>query len=286
MIGWLIYNKQDAEMNRSYITWFIDEAKKQQIQLQLIYREEMKIGIQNHQHMLLINNQQPQLPIFAIVRTIEPLLNKHLEYLGIKVFNSSRVAEICNDKAKTHFEIAKMGIPMVDTLFVKSDYLTSTAPMDFPFVIKETTGRGGKQVFFITDKKQWLEFLSSTPKKDYVIQSSDVQLGKDLRTFIVGKEIVGAVLRESNTDFRANYKLGGTASLYELNTTEKAIIEKIISQFDFGMVGIDFLIGKDGQLLFNEIEDVVGSRTLSAVSDINILEKYMTHIKETINQDS
>ena len=31
------------------------------------------------------------------------------------------------------------------------------------------------------------------------------------------------------------------------------------------MVGIDFIFDEQGQFLFNEIEDVVGSRTLSAV---------------------
>ena len=57
---------------------------------------------------------------------------------------------------------------------------------------------------------------------------------------------------------------------------------KIVHAFDFGMVGIDFLIGQDGHLYFNEIEDIVGSRTLSHVSDLNILKEYVTYIKDHI----
>lgn len=60
------------------------------------------------------------------------------------------------------------------------------------------------------------------------------------------------------------------------------MIQKIIDHFDFGLVGIDFLIGHDGELIFNEIEDVVGSRTLSEISDINLLEKYVTFIKTKV----
>ncbi|HLR69910.1 MAG TPA: hypothetical protein VK085_00585, partial [Pseudogracilibacillus sp.] len=117
---------------------------------------------------------------------------------------------------------------------------------------------------------------------DLVIQSTQVQPGKDVRVFIVGKEIVGAVLRENKDDFRANFKLGGTATWYPLHSEQIKMINKIIHHFDFAMVGIDFLIGPDDEFLFNEIEDVVGSRILSAVSDINILEKYVAHIKSKL----
>jgi len=119
--------------------------------------------------------------------------------------------------------------------------------------------------------------------KRYFIQSADVMLGKDLRVFVIGKEIIAAVLRVNKNDFRANYKLGGDAILYTLSDKEKKMIQQIIDHFDFGLVGIDFLIGNNGELLFNEIEDVVGSRILSKVSDINLLEKYVTFIKNKIS---
>src|SRR5690625_6839454 len=88
-------------------------------------------------------------------------------------------------------------------------------------------------------------------------------MGKDLRVFVIGKQIIAAVLRVNNNDFRANFKLGGSAFLYHLTIDEVEMINKIINHFDFGLVGIDFLIDKEGNLLFNEIEDVVGSRILS-----------------------
>lgn len=53
------------------------------------------------------------------------------------------------------------------------------------------------------------------------MQPTAVQMGKDLRVFVVGKEIIGAVLRESTTDFRANFTLGGDARLYSLNDSEE-----------------------------------------------------------------
>ncbi|HAM81435.1 ATP-grasp domain-containing protein [Ornithinibacillus bavariensis] len=283
--GWLIYSGRDAIENKAYIEWFIEEGKKQSLHIALILREHLSIGIYQNMHSVLYHGVHVDLPRFAIVRTVEPMMNRILEELGVSVFNSSTLSEICNDKARTYFEVAKLGIPMVDTVFIKRENILETPPMSYPFVIKEVAGRGGKNVFLIKNFEEWVAYTQQLTASDYVIQSTEVQLGKDLRVFVVGSEIVGAVMRMSQSDFRANYKLGGSATWYPLNSDEKKLIFKITSQFDFGMVGIDFLIGHQGELLFNEIEDVVGSRTLSAVSDVNILEKYVTFIKERVAKD-
>lgn len=280
--AWLIYNQEGAGINKSYIDWFIDEAKKQNLKLELVIREEMKIGIHNNNSAIFINNIPAPLPKIAIVRTIDPLLSIHLESMGIAVFNSAETSRICNHKGLTHHVVSKLKVPMMDTFFYKSTEIPEKPPLPFPFVIKNVHGKGGKEVFFVEEEKHWLH-IKEKLDREVIIQSTDVQLGKDLRVYVLGNEIIAAVLRESKTNFKANFTLGGSASLYPLNEKEKATIHKIISYFDFDLVGIDFLIGKDGELLFNEIEDIVGSRMLSKLSNINILERYVTHILKKIN---
>ncbi|WP_174613944.1 ATP-grasp domain-containing protein [Virgibacillus ihumii] len=283
--GWLIYRKQDAKQNNSFIRWFIEEAQKQELSLQLIMREEITTGIIHNKQTILIGNKPVHLPNFAVVRTIDPMLSIFLEALGVKVHNSAAISEICNDKALTHFHLNKLAIPMTDTIFLKKGMkLPEDGPaIPYPIVLKEVDGRGGQQVYMIQNRREWETSLSAVTSNDMIVQSTDsIQSGKDVRVFVVGKEIVGAVLRASSTDFRSNYKLGGSASWYPLHNNERNMIQSIIRYFDFGMVGIDFLVTIDGSLLFNEIEDVVGSRTLSAVSDVNILEKYVSLIKSTV----
>lgn len=280
--GWLIYSKQDAQQNISYIDWFIEEARLQNLLLRLVLREDLTIGIINNARTIYFKHEIVAKPDFAVVRTIEPLLSTHLEACSVLVFNSSAIAHICNNKAHTHHHIADLAVPMVDTIFMKTENVSEQPPMTYPFVIKETTGRGGAQVYLIETPHDWTQCISNLSTHDIIIQACNVQLGKDIRVFVVGREIIGAVLRESTEDFRANFKLGGTARWYELHDKEISLIQKIINYFDFDMVGIDFLIGLDGELLFNEIEDIVGSRILSAVSDINILEQYVSHIKRKL----
>ncbi len=280
--GWLIYNQTDAEKNKAYIDWFIEEAHMQQLSLMLLLREDLAIGIKNNQRIIMHDSTPVPSPDFAIVRTIEPLLNLHLEACGTVVFNSADISRICNNKALTHHYMMNLDIPMVDTLFFKKmDIHPSFPPMPYPFVVKEVAGRGGNQVHFIKETADCVQCVKEV-STDVIVQTAKVKLGKDLRVFIVGKTIIGAVLRVNQDDFRANFTLGGSARIYEPNKKERITIEKIVDHFDFGMVGIDFLIDLNGALLFNEIEDIVGSRTLSSLSNINIVREYVTHIKQTL----
>ncbi|MFA1822536.1 RimK family alpha-L-glutamate ligase [Virgibacillus oceani] len=282
--GWLIYAREDAEQNKTFIEWFIKEAHLQNLSLILILQEDLTIGIMDNKPIIHLNGEIAEVPHVAIVRTMNPFLSSHLETCGISVFNSSHVSRICNDKALTHQHVSTLSIPMVDMVFSNKDRIMQQQPFGYPFIVKKNAGRGGKGVYYIEHKKDLLACIDNLDHADFIVQKSNVQLGKDVRAFIVGKEIVGAVLRENNHDFRANFKLGGTAALYHLSDQERKLVEKIIHTFDFGMAGIDFLIGKNGEFLFNEIEDVVGSRTLSAVSDINILKKYVFHITTALKK--
>ncbi|WP_100011958.1 ATP-grasp domain-containing protein [Lentibacillus sediminis] len=278
--GWLIYQEKDAADNASYITWMIEEAERAELSLELVLREEMTIGIRGGERETSVPGKEPA--DFAIVRTVDPFLSQHLEASGIPVFNSSVLARIANDKALTHHYMLNLGIPMVATFFYPKAIKPDIPPLFFPFVWKGTTGRGGKQVKWIGGANDWQEFRDAPIHEDYLLQACDVQLGKDVRVFVIGSEIIAAVLRENMSDFRANYKLGGTARLYELKPHERQMVDTIIQHFPADMAGIDFLIGYDGELLFNELEDVVGSRTLSAVSDINIVRRYICHIKRKL----
>ena len=282
MQGWLLYSQKDAEQNRSYIDWFIDEAQKEDIELRLIVREQLDGGIETGRLLWRDEGDAITLPTFAVVRTVEPFLQRLLEDVGVLTFNSFSIAQTTNDKRLTYFEMQKLGIPIVDTYFTTAYSFPESPPLNFPLVVKEATGRGGKEVFYITSEDEWNRVLEHISSNELVIQRANVKLGRDIRVFVIGKEIIAAILRKSDHDFRANFTLGGTAELYELSEEEQSLVKKILEHFDFGFVGIDFLISEDGNLLFNEIEDVVGSRTLSSTTDINVLEKYVKFIKKRV----
>ena len=59
------------------------------------------------------------------------------------------------------------------------------------------------------------------------------------------------------------------------------IYDKVISLFDIGFVGIDFMFS-DGKMILNEIEDVVGARMLYHLTDLDVVDIYVEHILKTI----
>lgn len=289
MIGWLIYSKTDAKKNHRYIQFYMDEGKKRNIKINLILSENLDFGIKSGRWFITCNGEAVSLPDFAVCRTIHPLLNKQLELLGIPVFNNSAVAEICNDKAKTYQYVARLGIPIIDTDFCKNNHLEERLKrITIPTVIKAVDGHGGNQVFLLKPeesteveliKNQIIEKLNGA---DAVVQPLTGSRHQDLRVYVIGSKIIGCVLRTARAGFKSNYSLGGEVKPYELSSEEEKLIHRIIGLFDFGMAGIDFIIGDNKELIFNEIEDVVGARMLYQCMNINLVGLYLDYIKSKI----
>jgi len=282
--GWLIYEEEHAKKNQGFIQWFLDEAEGLGIELDFILQSRISFGVKNNELVIKLDQESIHAPDFVIMRNMDPVFNEQVERMRIPCFNSHHVSVICNDKARTHQYLAGKGIPMLDTYFSTSDELfAGNLPLPFPFIIKSRTGRGGGEVFLAEDPVQLEAVVDQLSSRSIILQPIAGTPGKDLRVYVLGKEIVGAVLRSNQTSFKANYTLGGQAKAYTLTDMERSIVNKVIQQFDFGLVGIDFLFDQEGRLLFNEIEDVVGCRTLCLTSDINIVKKYLEFILQKLS---
>jgi gamma-F420-2:alpha-L-glutamate ligase len=289
MVGWLIYSNLDVEKNKRYIQFYLDEGKILNIDIKLILIENLVFGVKDNKWFITYKNKVIKHPDFAICRTIYPLLNKQLEYMGIPVFNNSHIAEICNDKAKTYQYVAQLGIDMVDSSFCKNILIKNQIEMILePTVIKAAAGHGGSQVFLMqpdistTVESTKTDIYNKLNGSDVVIQPLTGSKHQDLRVYIIGNEIIGSVLRTAREGFKSNFSLGGEVERYDLSSEESKLIRKIMDLFDIGMVGIDFIIGDKGELIFNEIEDVVGARMLYQCMDINLVGLYLKFIKARI----
>ena len=288
MLGWIIYFKEAAIRNESYINFHIEEGSKLGIKVKLILVEDLDFGVNKGQLYIRHKGSNISIPDFAICRAIYPLLNKHLEGMGIRTFNNWRVASICNDKARTYQFLAGLDIEKVDSEFCKNQLIKDKIKdIKGPTIIKTVEGHGGRQVYLLDEESKGdkvAKILKGIGKSDVVIQPLVGSRYQDLRVYVIGKEIIAGVLRTAKNGFKSNFSLGGQVELYQLSNKEKAIVNLIIDQFDFGLVGIDFIISDQGELVFNEIEDVVGSRMLYQSSDINIVNLYMEYIKEQVLQ--
>jgi len=297
---WLVYRKEDAIRNKAYIEMYQRYAPEYGMECELIYVEDLIYGVRNGKPYLSLSgfgadkaedscfaefekgeNTVSDMPDFAIVRTILPSLNKQLELLGIPCLNNYQVSSICNDKAECYRYLSGKGIPMPDTVFVANKEIggyLERCPVGT--VLKAVDGHGGSQVCLYDGNAE--EILHIMGRSDMVAQERVGNRNSDLRVYVIGRKILASVLRESNEGFRANFSLGGSVSLYSLKEAEQELVQKIIELFDFDMVGIDFILDDNGNLVFNEIEDVVGARMLYQCSDIDIVKEYLSYISKKI----
>lgn len=199
---------------------------------------------------------------FVINRTNDYKIAEYYENKGIRVFNPSNLSKIANDKQACYAFMSENGIPILPINYTGA-----------PAVKKPIDGHGGEGVIMLSQPEPF--------EKNYVYQMPCDTLGKDLRVWAIGGKIIAAILRESKTDFRSNFCLGGKATVYELDDGEKELVEKVISLVDSDYIGIDFLFHK-GKLVFNELEDTVGARMVYSKTDIDILKLYCDYIKKEI----
>ena len=282
MKGWLIYDRVQYEKN----AWFADEIIKYCSafsDIELIIAEELSFGTAGGSISFSVGGVVKPAPGYAVCRTIFPLLSYTLEQDGVRVFNRYAISAICNDKRYTVATVAKAGVPIADTLFCGSRSAAGpTRGFDYPHVIKSVDGHGGAEVFLVNGEDEKKAAINAIFPKDHLEQKVCGERGRDLRVYVLGGEILYAVMRSSD-GFKSNYSLGGKAEAYTLGEDEKRAVNAILKALpvtpDF--VGVDF-IPDGGKLVFNEIEDVVGSRMLYRVYGLDVARLFADHIKRSL----
>ncbi len=272
--GWLIYDKNGLSRNQ----WFAKELVKN-LGCKLIIAEELEFGVENDIYFKY-DSKYIEAPDFAVQRSIYPLLSQVLEAAGTRTFNSAKVCEICNDKRKTHLLALSLNIPTLKTAFSNKDFL-NVPPM--PFVIKGASGHGGSEVFMAENTEQLKNALNSIGERDLLFQEIAVDKGIDKRVYVLGGEVLAAVKRQAKSGFKSNFSLGGSAELADVSSKEAEIINKLCNSLKPDFVGIDFIYS-NGEPYLNEVEDIVGTRMLYSLTDINAAKIYSEYILNSLKQ--
>lgn len=297
-IAYIIYYDEEAKKNSGFIDMLKSECRKYDIALEYISFEKVNLMSESS-----FENKFKKI-FFVINRTREYKLSLRFEKINVKVFHSSKITELGNNKYKTYcclkeyFEKNKnepQGEWIAHTVLVKADDLNNVLNdyIGKDYVIKSVDGHGGSQVFSLNDDGTKLgsyrknrdnaknNIYKSLQGHDCVLQKRIDSDSNDIRVYIVFGKIYAAVLRHGNDGFKSNFSLGGSVEEYFLDEEQKKFIEKFIEAFGAGqlsMAGIDFILTRDGNLIFNELEEMVGSRMLYNCSKHDIVRKYVEQI--------
>ncbi|MEG0086752.1 MAG: ATP-grasp domain-containing protein [Niameybacter sp.] len=283
MKGLLIYKREDYEKNISYAKMLVDYGKEEGLEIQCVCFEDMQMGMDQAGLWVMVEEERVQAIAFVINRTRESILGKQFEQMGIRVFNSSEVTYIANHKGYTHQFASGLGMKALQTMMFYPRFMdTTSVPFDYPFVVKSPEGHGGNEVFKVENRLQFEELLGCCDKEEWLIQELCKHVGEDVRVFVIGNEIVGAIRRYSKVDFRANYCLGGQIESYTLKVEQEELVRNLLRHLKCDYVGVDFIIDEKGEFIFNELEDAVGSRSFSTLQKVDTAKLYILHIAKAL----
>ncbi len=194
---------------------------------------------------------------------------RFLEDHGVRLVNRAEVNRIANDKWQSFQLLSLLSVPVIPTFH---------EPQAFPCVMKPLDGHGGKGVDMIKSADE-----IPVPVSHLIFQPL-IEHVADVRAYVIGGKVAGAVKRSSSESFKANYTLGGQATKYELTAEQERDVLRIARALKSDYVGIDFLLLPDGRHVFNEIEDPVGARSFYATHDENMAELIVEHLLELERQ--
>lgn len=258
---WILYDREDLKVNR----FFAERLKT--------CGEAAGLDC----YIITTDSLDPECaPDIVISRTRDHVITSLLEDHGSTVYNRSSVSRICNDKAMTYSFAKGLGIPFLP--YSQDHHVLPPGP---PWVVKSSIGHGGTEVFEASSPDEVDRLFGELGDRKPMVQSMAPVRGRDMRVYVLGRRMIASVLRSSDTDFRANFKLGGRAELIEPPKEAVDIVRRILPELMPDLVGIDFVFGREGVYL-NEMEDVVGTRMLYELTDLDpalMYMEYVTHSK-------
>ena len=219
-----------------------------------------------------------------------------IEQAGIPLFNSYSAIEVCDDKMTTCLALAGRGIPMPLTLpaplcYDKDAKISEEAldkieqALGYPLIVKRSYGSLGAGVYLIQNRKALKEKSAELMCEPHLYQKFiATSYGRDVRVIVIGGKVLGAMLRQSATDFRSNVALGGSATAYALPRSAEKMCERAASLLGLDYCGIDLLFGEEGFYLC-EVNSNAFFGGFERATKKNVAGAYADHILAKLKKD-
>ncbi|EIT85348.1 RimK family alpha-L-glutamate ligase [Fictibacillus macauensis ZFHKF-1] len=288
---WIIYNGNlNSAKFTDFAQWMARAAEDAGITPILIKNNELLPLL--HERKLLLAGKETELPAFVIFGDKDLFLARQLELLGIPVYNSAETIERCDHKGKMYQALAAQGLPLPKTIIApkifhtlsNDDHLALfTAHLSFPLVIKEAYGSFGMQVYLVHNETELREKVAALGATEYIVQEMITSSwGKDIRLNVVGGQVIAAMQRSSETDFRANITAGGRSMPYDPSDEEVALAIACASAVNAAFAGVDLLFGPDGSPIVCEINSNAHIRSIYECTQIDVAPAMIAHIQSDL----
>ncbi len=199
--------------------------------------------------------------------------------------NSSISITRSRDKLRSMQLLAQKGVGLPTTGFAHStkdvDGLINVVG-GAPLVIKLLEGTQGKGVVLAQTDKAAESVISAFRQLDaniLVQQFVKEADGEDIRAFVVGDKVVGAMSRKAAPgEFRSNLHQGGTASKVRISPAERAAAVKAAKVMGLGVAGVDLLRSKNGPAVI-EVNSSPGLEGIERATEKDVAATIMQYLE-------
>lgn len=241
-------------------------AHKQGHVLEVIYARDCQLKFSSKKPEILIQNKPLEEKGIKVLLIRANFLGTNIEFrsaiikqfqiAGVPVINNHLAVVRAKNKVRTMQSLGRDGIPVPKTYIIGSSEYIDDVVEDigrFPVILKTITGSHGSGVSIIESKRGLRSVIEMMMRsegamplmiQEYVKEAK----GKDIRVFIVGRRIVGAMERIATKrgEFRSNFHLGGRVRVASMSRREKDVAFAAVKSLGLDIAGVDILRTKTG----------------------------------------
>lgn len=217
---------------------------------------------------------------------------RHFEMMDVFSTSGNLAIARSRDKLRSLQILSKYGVDMPKTVFASNkstakDVIALSGGA--PLVLKILEGTQGVGVVLVDTEKAAKSVLDAFYGMDVnllVQEFIEEAGGADIRVFIVGGEVVGAMKRQgAEGDFRSNLHQGGSATSHKLTRKEKTTALAAAKAMGLGVCGVDMIESNRGPLVM-EVNSSPGLEGIEKSTEIDIAGKIMNYIEKNVTPHS
>jgi ribosomal protein S6--L-glutamate ligase len=209
-----------------------------------------------------------------------------LSALGVPVLNPPRAVESAVDKYLALAMLEAVGVPVPATWAGESsaEALGAFEALGGDVVVKPLFGSEGRGLVRVSDRElarrtfQTLERLGAVLYVQRVVRHP----GHDLRAFVLGGRVLGAIRRHApEGEWRTNVAVGGRPEPCRLDPEAERLSMRAARAVGAGMAGVDLVLDLDrGGLVVLEVNAVPGWRALSRATGRDVAAEVLAHLRD------
>ncbi len=214
---------------------------------------------------------------------------RQFEQMDVFCANTAAAIGTSRDKLRSLQVLSRhhIGIPQTSFVRDKKDVLPAIQRVGgAPVIIKLIEGTQGIGVLLAESQKTAegiIELLQSQRQNVLVQKFVAESKGRDVRAFVVGNRVIGAMRRVAQgQEFRSNVHRGGTTEKIDLDPEYEKTAVRAAQIMGLRVAGVDLLEGKDGPQVI-EVNSSPGLEGIEQCTKLDIAGAIIDYIAGQVN---